>query len=145
MVNAYLEAKGDMGRILELVPLCTVDDEDRFRELLLKQIENKSIRAYAKFTKESPKEREKRKREAEKEALEAEELAKELGLDSVLRGEKGKKQTKSSNGKDEEQVDPELMNLIRNRGQQRFDDLISGLEAKYSNKTTSKKNKKQKQ
>ena len=28
---AYLEAEGDMGKVLDSVPLCSYKDEDRFR------------------------------------------------------------------------------------------------------------------
>ena len=112
--EAYKVAKGNMGEILETVILAAVDDEERFRGLLLPLIEADELPSYKQFLKEDPKKAKSRRTRAEREAKEAEEHAKELGLEKL-------------------ENDSALTALIQKRSANNFDALISRLEEKYKN------------
>ena len=102
-----------MDDIMASVPGSSVDDEPRFREILKEAIKSKEIRSYKKFIETSNSlSMDKRKKEAEREAKEAEKMAKKLGLDK--------------NGSEEE-----LKQIILNRGEKRMNALIESLESKY--------------
>jgi len=119
--NLYEEHQGDMDKIMSSVLCATVDDEPRIREIIQKLIDDKEVTAYKAFTSESKKKQEARKRKANKEAQEAEKMAKDLGLDG---GEDG------------------LRALIQKRNQDRAaasDNFFSALEAKYADKSTKKR------
>ena len=79
--NLYEEHQGDMDKIMSSVLCATVDDEPRIREIIQKFIDDKEVTAYKAFTSEPKKKQEARKRKANKEAQEAEKMAKDLGLD----------------------------------------------------------------
>jgi len=96
-------------------------------------IKSKEIRSYKKFTETSSSTSiNRRKKEAEREAKEAEEMAKKLGLDKKLLGRNGEE---------------ELKQIIIKRGEKRIN-ALEGLEAKYGGnkskkvKTTGKSKKK---
>ena len=66
-----------MDKIMECVPCCTVDDEERFRKIINEAIKSKKVKKYKKFTSSDTKEnRAKRRAAAADEAQEAEEHAK---------------------------------------------------------------------
>ncbi|OZJ06771.1 hypothetical protein BZG36_00385 [Bifiguratus adelaidae] len=88
LLQIYSSSKGDMDAILENIPCATVDDETRFREIIDKAIQDKLVKPYKRFAIDE-KATKRRKREADREAQEAEELARELGLDKKLKGDKG--------------------------------------------------------
>lgn len=131
-----------MDRILEEIPLCTVDDEDRFRSILLSAIDRKEIRAYTRFARPDPAERQRRRQQAEAEAKEAEELAKQLGLEDILFETSGGSDSKQRKRKQSREAGEEadedsvafaaMKHVIQRRGKDRFDSLIAGLEAKYA-------------
>jgi len=77
---AYLEAKGDMGGIIDRMMCSTAEDEPRFREMLQADLEAGTVRRFKAFEAEPAARKAKRQQRAAKEAEEAEELAKELGL-----------------------------------------------------------------
>ncbi|ORY05952.1 DnaJ-domain-containing protein [Basidiobolus meristosporus CBS 931.73] len=131
LISAYKTHKGDMDLILGSVMLAEVDDEDRLREILLSAIEKGDIEAYKKFTKVDKKAKARRQQAAAKEAKEAEELARELGLDKKLK----RKKTESD--------EDSLRALIQQRSGKRMNQLMDSLEAKYAPKET-KKGKKRK-
>jgi DnaJ family protein C protein 9 len=82
LLKFYEKHKGDMDLILEEVfSEDVVEDEERFRKILTEAIEKAEVKSYAKFTNESKKKTNKRKANYEKEAKEAEEMRKELGID----------------------------------------------------------------
>ncbi|KAH8037238.1 hypothetical protein HPB51_009681 [Rhipicephalus microplus] len=90
-----------------------IEEEDRYRNILNKLIEDGEVKAYPKFTKESKKSRNARKNRYLNEAEEAQSMKMELGLD----------------GSDES-----LANAIAKRQRSReadFGNLIANLEAKY--------------
>jgi DnaJ family protein C protein 9 len=121
-----------MDRILEQVPLCTVDDEDRFRTLLLTAIDRKEIRAYTRFTRPDPQDQIRRRKQADAEAKEAEELAKELGLNEALFQKPTQQQLNKGNKvSDDDEGMAAIKQAIQRRSQDRYETLIAGLEAKY--------------
>jgi len=60
--QAYLNGKGDMDFILEVVPFSHTDEEPRLRELIQGLIDKGDVPGYKAFTNETPKKRERRKR-----------------------------------------------------------------------------------
>eukprot|EP01136_Pigoraptor_vietnamica_P000521 Opistho-1_new@25923 len=116
--KAYLEAKGDMGLIIDNVLCATVDDEDRFRDILTQEIQAGNLKSYKKFSKESDKERTSRRKHADEEAAEAEKEKKRLGLGD-------------GHG--------DLAALIQRRNTQRADSVLASLEAKYGGKGKKKR------
>lgn len=122
--EAYVQYEGDMDKLLETVLCASVEDEERFRELLQDGIDNGELPQFDTFIKHDRKKKKARKVKAKKEAAEAEELAKELGI--------GKKN--------------DLASMIMKRQTDReaeMNNFFAGLEDKYcqSNKSNSKKRK----
>jgi DnaJ family protein C protein 9 len=134
VLNAYIASKGCMNAVFSKVLASSpLEDEDRFRKILDDAIKNGEVKAYAKYTNESTASRHKRRREAEAEAGEAVELAKDLGLHDKLFGNgKGKKSSKG------EELGA-LSALIKNRQQSRMEGLFASMEAKYGGGSTKKK------
>jgi DnaJ homolog subfamily C member 9 len=76
VLKAYTKYKGDLDKLLETVLLSDVlDDEARFKKLIETAIEAGEVQAWDKFTKETDKTREKRRKRALKEKREAERFA----------------------------------------------------------------------
>ncbi|XP_077115217.1 dnaJ homolog subfamily C member 9 [Ranitomeya variabilis] len=132
IIQAYMDFEGDMDNIMDSVIFAEIDDEPRIKDIIQKAINKKEVPAYDAFVKESKKKRERRKKRAHEEAVEAEALKKEMGL---------------GDGEDN------LKALIQKRQQDKekeFDSFTAQLEAKYCNNTkkggkkptTSKKGKK---
>lgn len=84
LLSAYVRHNGSMDGILSEVPCSTVDDEARFRAILTEAIKNKEVRSFRVFTVVDTAAQERRRREAAREAREAEELKRELGLEGKL-------------------------------------------------------------
>ena len=82
--SAYLDGDGDMDYIMDNVLCATQDDEARFSDVIKKWIAAGEAPDLKKFSKESAKRKKERKRRAEGERKEAEQLGKELGLDSEV-------------------------------------------------------------
>ncbi|KAG4304949.1 hypothetical protein PORY_001624 [Pneumocystis oryctolagi] len=124
---AYEQCKGSMEDIFSYV-LCSnmLLDEERFRVMIDEGIERKELKKYKNYTQETASQKKKRHNKARREAIEAEELAKELGLDKTLK-----------KIKEEDQ----LQALIQQRQTTRMKTLIDSLESKYGNpkKKSSKK------
>lgn len=111
--TAYVEFKGDMTEILNNVMCSTIEDEPRFTKIIKGWIKKKTVPDFPAFSKENKKAKEKRKREADKEAAEAEELKQELGLE----------------------VDDSLKKMIQQRQSSResqMEGFFDQLEAKYA-------------
>jgi DnaJ homolog subfamily C member 9 len=80
--RAYIKHKGDLNLIMEeMLSSSAVEDEERFREILKKAIDNEEIEEFRNFTHETKNRKDKRKLKYEKEAKEAEDLKKELGIE----------------------------------------------------------------
>ncbi|KAM6951271.1 dnaJ homolog subfamily C member 9 [Aplochiton taeniatus] len=113
--RVYQECQGDMTRIMEAALCSSQEDEPRVRELLQGALDSGELPAYAAFTNESAQKKNQRKRKAEKESREAEEMQKEMGLgkeDSLVAMIKRKQAAKEVE----------------------FDSFLGNLEAKYCQK-----------
>ncbi|KAG0377043.1 hypothetical protein BGX24_006805 [Mortierella sp. AD032] len=146
VIQAYVTYRGDIDGILSAVPVCSFQDEERFRKMIQSAIDAKVVRKYKAFGGPvvDPKAAARRKREAEAEAIEAEKLWKELGLERLKKQSSTKR--KHSTERDEPPPEPgseqelQLMMIERRRGGESAMDAIL---AKYST-PTSKKPKKEK-
>jgi len=122
LLDVYKSSKGSWDVIFDTIMLSNeLEDQDRFKEILDEAIENGEIPKYKKYTQD--KTREKRMKKAKKEMKEAEAMKKELKLDEV-KGE------------------GDLMQLIKKRQANRMEEMINGLEAKYTKIENEKKAKK---
>lgn len=121
-----------MDRILTIVLCSSDDDAPRFTKIIQQAIQDKSVKKYASFTSTtSVKAGQRRKREADKEAQEAEKYAKEMGLDKKLWGKKDGDDSESS-----------LKALIQARNAQRNERLEAMMDAiveREENKAKSKR------
>ncbi|KZF24876.1 DnaJ domain-containing protein [Xylona heveae TC161] len=133
LLASYEEHEGDMNAIFENVMLSNpIEDEDRFRNIIDKAIEDGKVRAYKSYTHETKASRKRRLGEAKKEEAEALELAKELGVDDKLFG--GGKPKRKSGKKGKEADEEALALIIQQRQKSRSDDFLANLEAKYAGK-----------
>ena len=127
MLDAFTRAKGNMNKVYEEVMLSNpLDDEKRFRKILDQAIKVGDVHAFTKYTDEPKRSIDRRMQKAKKEAKEAEEAAKEMGLD--------KNDVDASNGRTANLGDAGLAALIQQRQKQRAGDWIANLEAKYAQK-----------
>lgn len=127
LLTAFEKHKGDMDKVYEVVMLSNpLDDDERFRAIIGKAIEDKEVKGWKKYVEEPEKRREQRLKRAREEAKEAEELAKELGVEEKLKGGKGKRK---KGGKAD---DNELAALIQQRQKARAANFFEELEAKYA-------------
>lgn len=122
ILAAYMRHYRDMAKISEDVFFGSVHEEARYLEIIKRQVAKEIVPDYVSSgkTPESEKRRAQRVKRADKEAKEAAEYAKQLGL----RSESG---------------DSNLAALIQSRQKSRFDDVISSLEAKYASGSPSLK------
>jgi len=112
---AYLDYEGDMDTIMENVLCATIEDEDRFKEIIEKLISEEDLPKFPAFVNEGKKKKKARKQKAQKEAEEADKMARELGL----------------NGDSSEDSLKQLITKRQSDRQGAMDDMIAGLEAKY--------------
>ncbi|KAL6049933.1 DnaJ subfamily C member 9 [Balamuthia mandrillaris] len=120
VVQAYTICEGDMDRIMQNVILCTWEDEERFINIIQESIAKGELEALPKFKKTTTKAaRRKRQKKAQKEAVEAEELANALGINGHR-----------SSGEDPEAALKAIVAQRRSM-QDSFEDLVASLEAKY--------------
>ena len=143
ILHAYIHTQGNMDQMLELILLSSVDDEPRYRQVIMDAIQNNQVPEYAHFMNDVPngKKAKKRKTRAEREAKEAEEYAKQLGLDIMTHGQTTARNhkmtqpdTESGEGRDENkagEVPDSLRMMIQKRSEGRLDALLKNLEAKY--------------
>ena len=134
---AYHEAEGSLDEIMKRIPHSTADDEPRFVYALSKLITQDELPDLPLWQSTSGDEKAKlvRKKQFEKEAKEAEEMAKELGVWDEFYGSgkvgarKGKGKQKEKNDADEEDVSG-LQALILQRQKAR-NGFLDNLAAKY--------------
>eukprot|EP00088_Acartia_fossae_P002865 TRINITY_DN11197_c0_g1_i1.p1 TRINITY_DN11197_c0_g1~~TRINITY_DN11197_c0_g1_i1.p1 ORF type:complete len:258 (+),score=78.67 TRINITY_DN11197_c0_g1_i1:31-804(+) len=124
--QAYIDGKGEMEFILDNVMLSTIEDEDRFRAIIDQLIKDKQVKKLKAYSGETEGAKKARKRAADKEAKEAEQATKEMGLDDS---------------------EDSLRNMIlarqQSRGQQ-AESFLDGLAAKYGAGSKSQSGKKKK-
>lgn len=150
--RAYLETDASIEQIMEQIPHSTQEDEDRFVRLINSFIKDGSLpssKAWQKSIKDE-KARVQRKKRSEKEAKEAEELAKDVGLWDDFYGDGKKpngdvdaKRSGSSGGQAEEDDYSALQAVILKKKAKTntfFDDLAAKYgEPKSSRTRTGKK------
>ena len=123
LLAIYEKSKGDMNLIMEqMFSENMLEDEPRFREILQNAIDKGEIGKYDKFVSESKRKASKRKANYEKEAKEAEELKKQMGLD-------------------EKSLEGAILARMSARKAQ-SNDFLAELEKKYASKEKGGKNKK---
>lgn len=143
LLKAYEDHKGSLDAIFEHVMVSNpLDDEERFCEILDAAIQAGEVKAYPAYRKETKASKKRRRVAAEKEANEAEEYAKELGVHDALFAE-GSEPKEAAKGKGRRKKAAEdtsgLEALIRSRNSNRMDDMIQNLEAKYGGSKTKKR------
>ena len=114
VLNAYLEGKGSVSHIIEHIMVSSYEDEPRLIEIVNDAIKEGKVEEFPRWKKDTRDRAIKaRRKAAEKEAKEAEELRKELGYDKPVH----------------KMDDGELGKLILQRQQGRMDNLLDRLEA----------------
>lgn len=147
LVAAYLSSKGDLEFILMNIMCSTHEDEERFISLINSSIASGLLTSTPNWKKASKdtKAKSKRAEKAGKEALEAEEYAKELGVHDKLYGTSAKPKNNKGKGKakasGEDDVES-LRALIQAKQVGRMDSIIGSIEAKYAKKEAEKDTKK---
>ena len=80
LINLYTLHKGDMLYVIENLLFGSLDDEKRYRAFLDPLIESGELKTFRKYSSSDKVRKAKMRKRAEEEAIEAEKLAKELGL-----------------------------------------------------------------
>ena len=136
-------------------------DEERFGKIINEALDAGQIKSFRNFTHESKASKKRRRAKAEAERHEAEVYAKELGIHDELFGNKKAKAEDTENGDGEEEAADKgskkskgkktkkgdaaeddisgLRNLIQKRSNNRMEEMMSNLEAKYLPKPKTKK------
>jgi hypothetical protein len=108
-----------MFKIIEHVPCAELDDIERFQAIIQKAIDQGKVEEFAKFRKVSKAQLAKKRKRAEKEAIEAQEAKKKM---------------------DHEAQDMDaLKSLIQNKQKDRLSNMINSLEEKYVNQEKERK------
>ncbi|PPQ76184.1 hypothetical protein CVT24_002789 [Panaeolus cyanescens] len=147
IVAAYEESKGSLDVIMTHIPHSTHEDEERFIIIISKLIKDGTLKSTPAWKSSSKDEKAKmvRKKEAEKEAKEAEALAKELGVWDEFYGSgkpaerkkgKGKKQ-----GDDENEEDTAALQALILKKRKSMDSFFDGLASKYAEPATKSRGK----
>ncbi|KAH8427451.1 DnaJ domain protein [Aspergillus melleus] len=130
VLAAFDKFRGDLDKVYESVMLCNViDDDDRFRTMIDKAIDEGKVEKHAKYANETEKKRQQRLKRAQKEAKEAEKLAKEL---EEKKDDKKKGAQKNNKKKDTPANDNDLLSIIKARQASRADSFFDRLEEKYA-------------
>lgn len=128
VLAAYEKHKGNMDRLYQDVMLSEVlEDDERFRAIIDKAIEDGEVEGYPKYTEESEKSKKSRvataRKRMAKDAKEAEKASEELAVN----GKSSKKSKDAGMG--------DLAALIQQRQKGRADNFFDNLEAKYAPKS----------
>lgn len=135
LLSAYTKSSGNMDDIYESVMLSNVlEDDTRFRKIIEDALHAGEIKPFLGYENESKKSKTDRIKVAKKEAREAEQYAKELGVHGKLFGKQ----------KSKEDSEADLAALIKGRMKHRTEAMIEAMEQKYGGKAKSKAAKKRK-
>jgi len=150
--KAYNETEGSIGDIMALIPHSTHEDEARFIVVISNLISKGELQVLPTWesTVKDEKARLVRKKQGEKEAREAEQLAKELGVWDEFYGSgkigqrkgKGKGKAAAKGDVDGEEDVSALQALILKKKEKNMDSFFDGLAAKYAEPTSKSKGKK---
>lgn len=146
LAEAYTSTGGSIGDIMSHIPHSTHEDEARFIKIISGLIVKGTLPMLDTWQESVKDEKAKlvRRKQSEKEAKEAEQLAKELGVwdEFYGSGKKGKRKTeakgkKHTDGKEGEEEDHSaLQALILKKRQKNMDSFFDGLAAKYAEPTS---------
>lgn len=130
LLAAYKKHKGSMPKVYEEVMLSDMlEDEERFRKIIDKAIEDGEVESYASYINESEKSR---KRRMDRERTRREKHEKRA-RNAAGGGEDDFKSEKSdSKGKNGHGSTSDLLAMIQQRQKSRAEDFFDRLEAKYS-------------
>ncbi|GAD93416.1 DnaJ domain protein [Paecilomyces variotii No. 5] len=129
LLAAFERHKGRMDLVYETVMLSSIlDDDERFRSIIDDAIQKKEVTAWGEYANEPQEARDRRLEQARKEAAEAEELGKELGVEEKGGKGRGKGRKKKATKAD----DNDLVALIQQRQKSRAANFFDDLEAKYA-------------
>ncbi|TKA77948.1 hypothetical protein B0A49_03627 [Cryomyces minteri] len=153
VLEAYTKGKGNMDVVYEEVMLSNVEvDDDRFRSLIDAAISSGEVESYKKYTHETKASRKTRLNGGGKEAEEAMQHAKDIGIyDKVFGAESAANEedgdvaaNSKGKGKRRTKLDSEnaLAALIQRRQKNRGEDFLANLEAKYAPNSKRAKGKK---
>ena len=135
LLEAFEKYKGKLNKVYESVMLSNpLEDEDRFRTIIDKSIEDGEVEGFEAYTQESEKSKKRRMDKARREAKEAEEMEQETA-DKEMSGKKGK------GGKAKDDLG-DLMAMIQQKQRGRGAAFLENLEAKYAGGGSSKRGKK---
>lgn len=138
---AYLETAGSFDEIMKRIAHSTIDDEQRFVVTLSNLVQAGDLPSLPQWESSSKDEKAKlvRKKQSDKEAKEAEELAKELGVWDEFYGSgktgarKGKgKAKKQADDEDEDEGDTSALQALILKRQKDRNSFLDDLAAKYT-------------
>ncbi|KAJ6630789.1 DnaJ-domain-containing protein [Mycena sp. CBHHK59/15] len=139
--STYVETKGSIGDIMTFIPHSTYDDEARFIVIITDLISKGDLPVLPAWGKSINDEKSKliRRKQGEKEAEEAEKMAKELGVWEEFygsgkpseRGSRGKGKMKKDEAQEDEEDHSVLQALILKK-QKKTDSFFDSLAAKYA-------------
>ncbi|KAJ3517149.1 hypothetical protein NLJ89_g681 [Agrocybe chaxingu] len=147
--EAYNTTNGSLEEMMTYIPHSTHEDEARFIVIITNLIKKKELKSTPTWvaTSKDEKARMVRKKEAEKEAKEAEQMAKELGVWDEFYGsgkaterKKGKTRDKGKEAEDDEDHSA-LQALILKKKEKNMNSFFDGLVAKYAEPTPKTKGK----
>lgn len=150
--SAYTGTEGSIGDIMTFIPHSTIEDEARFIVILSDLISKGELPTLPQWESSIKDEKSKlvRKKQGEKEAREAEKMAKELGVWDEFYGSgkvgdrkgKGKGAAKEKGKEDEDEGDHSaLQALILKKRAKNMDGFFDSLAAKYAEPEPSSKSK----
>ena len=137
---AYLETEGSLGEIMKHIPHSTIDDEPRFIRIISDLVNRSELPDLPLWRSTSKDEKAKlvRKKQSAKEAKEAEELARELGVWDEFYGS-GKVGSRKTRGKgkaneteDADQEDHSTLQALILQKQKARNGFLDNLAAKYA-------------
>ncbi|KAJ6547549.1 hypothetical protein B0H19DRAFT_1166244 [Mycena capillaripes] len=138
--SAYMETQGSIGDIMTFIPHSNYDDEARFIVVIADLIAKGVLPVLPVWEASIKDEKSKlvRRKQGEKEAAEAEQMAKELGVWEEFYGS-GKPSERKSRGKgkgkkdhDEDDEDHSALQALILKKQKKSDDFFDSLAAKYA-------------
>ena len=137
--RAYIETDNTIGEIMDHIPHSTFEDEPRFIKLITQLIKDGELPASKAWEKSAKDEKGRliRQKQSEKEAVEAEELAKELGVWDEFYGS-GKAGSRKTRGKgkakaeDTEEEDTAVLQALILKKKKNMDGFFDNLAAKYT-------------
>ncbi|KAJ3029917.1 UNVERIFIED_CONTAM: hypothetical protein HDU68_010700 [Siphonaria sp. JEL0065] len=141
VIKAYKMYEGSMDKVLESIPLCSYEDESRFRQIVQDGVDDGSItEVYERYFTEDKRATDRRRKGAEKEEkafLKAEATRKKKEAAAAKKGGKSTNTKKDDDGEDDGM--DELAAELQRRAKERMGGLIEKLEAKATASSSGKR------